>query len=77
MTQGNASADAARTYLIFKLHKREKEAEKYLELFCSKSGISKQNVQLWMPIVAASQLVKNKPAEREFLLSWVNVVDYQ
>ena len=77
VTQGNASADAARTYLIFKLHKRDKEAEKYLDLFCSKSGISKQNVQLWMPIVAASQLVKNKPAEREFLLSWVNVVDYQ
>ena len=76
-TQGNASADVARTYLIFKLHKRDKLAEEYLELFCNKSGISKQNVQLWMPIVAASQLVKGKPEEKEFLLSWVNVVDYQ
>lgn len=77
VTQGNASADAARTYLIFKLHKKDEQAEKYLDLFCEKSGISKKNIQLWMPIVAASQSVKGKPEEREFLLSWVNVVDYQ
>lgn len=77
VTQGNASADAARTYLIFKLHKKDEMAEQYLELFCKKSGISKQNVQLWMPIVAASQLAKGKPEEKEFLESWVDVVDYQ
>ena len=77
VTQGNASADAARTYLIFKLHKKDQIAEQYLELFCKKSGISKQNVQLWMPIVAASQLAKGKPEEKEFLESWVDVVDYQ
>ena len=77
VTQGNASADAARTYLIFKLQKEDKKAEEYLQLFCKKSGISKQNIQLWMPIVAASQSVKGKPEEKEFLLSWVHVVDYQ
>lgn len=77
VTQGNASADAARTYLIFKLQKEDKMAEEYLQLFCKKSGISKQNIQLWMPIVAASQSVKGKPEEKEFLLSWVHVVDYQ
>lgn len=77
VTQGNASADAARTYLIFKLNKADKQAEDYLELFCKKSGISKKNVQLWMPIVAASQSAKGKKEEKEFLLSWVNVVDYQ
>lgn len=77
VTQGNASADAARTYLIFKLNKADKQAEDYLEIFCKKSGISKKNVQLWMPIVAASQSAKGKKEEKEFLLSWVNVVDYQ
>ena len=45
--------------------------------FCKKSGIEKSYVQRWMPIVAASQSVKGKAAEREFLLSWVNVVDYE
>ena len=36
-TQGNGSADAARTYLLFKLHKQDELAEKYLRLFCTKT----------------------------------------
>ena len=76
-TQGNASADAARTYLLFCLEGDRESAEKYLTLFCQKSDTAKQYVQKWMPIVAASQLVKSNEAERAFLLSWVNVVDYQ
>ena len=76
-TQGNASADAARTYLLFCLEGDRESAEKYLTLFCQKSDTAKQYVQKWMPIVAASQLVKSSEAERAFLLSWVNVVDYQ
>lgn len=77
VTQGNASADAARTYLLFWLSGDIEGAEKYLDLFCAKSRTEKQYVQKWMPIVAASQSVKGNAKEREFLLSWVNVVDYQ
>lgn len=76
-TQGNGSADAARTYLLFWLNGDINGAEKYLELFCAKSRIEKKYVQKWMPIVAASQTVKGKEKEREFLHSWVNVVDYE
>ena len=76
-TQGNASADAARTYLLFCLAGNEDMAKKYLHLFCRKSDTAMQYVQKWMPIVAASQSVKGNANEREFLLSWVNVVDYQ
>jgi tRNA A-37 threonylcarbamoyl transferase component Bud32 len=76
-TQGNASADAARTYLIFTLEGKKELAEKYLNLFCAKSDTAKQYVQKWLPIVAASQTVKGKPEERAFLESWVNVVDYE
>ena len=76
-TQGNASADAARTYLLFWLNGDIDGAEKYLELFCQKSNTAKQYVQKWMPIVAASQSVKGNEKEREFLQSWVNVVDYE
>ena len=76
-TQGNASADAARTYLLFCLSGNEDLAKKYLHLFCKKSDTAMQYVQKWMPIVAASQSVKGNADEREFLLSWVNVVDYQ
>lgn len=76
-TQGNASADAARTYLLFSLKNEKELAEKYLSLFCRKSDTARQYVQQWLPIVAASQLVKEKPEERDFLLNWVNVVDYE
>lgn len=77
VTQGNASADAARTYLLFCLSGSIETAEKYLRLFCLKTDTAKQYVQKWMPIVAASQSVKGKPGERDFLLRWVNVVEYE
>lgn len=76
-TQGNASADVARTYLLFWLNGDIEGAERYLDVFCEKSGTEKRYVQKWMPIVAASQSVKGNEKEREFLLSWVNVVDYE
>ena len=76
-TQGNASADAARTFLLFWPAGKIDGAEQYLNLFCKKSDTAKQYVQQWLPIVAASQSVKGKPEEREFLLHWVNVVDYE
>lgn len=76
-TQGNASADAARTYLTFCLQDKKDLAEKYLDLFCKKADIPKQLVQQWMPIVACSESVKNIEGERELLDSWVNVFDFQ
>ena len=76
-TQGNASADVARTYLMFYLEGKEQLAEKYLKLYCLKSDTAKQYVQKWIPIVAASRLTKAKPEEDEFLRRWINVVDYQ
>ena len=76
-TQGNASADVARTYLLFWLGGDISGAELYLDTFCKKSDTAKQYVQKWMPIVAASQSVKGNEKEREFLMSWVGVVDYQ
>ena len=76
-TQGNASADVARTSLLFWLNGDIDGAKKYLNLFCKKSDTARQYVERWLPIVAASQSVKGKPQEREFLLSWVDVAEYQ
>lgn len=75
-TQGNASADAARTYLLFCLKENEETAKKYLDIFCKKSDTAKQYVEKWLPIVAASQSVKGNKDERQFLLSWTDVVEY-
>lgn len=76
-TQGNASSDVARTYMLFWLAGDIEGAEKYLDLFCQKSGTDKRYVQKWMPIVAASQSVKGHEKEREFLMSWIDVAEFQ
>ena len=76
-TQGNASADVARTYMLFWLAGDIEGAEKYLDLFCQKSGTYKRYVQKWMPIVAASQSGKGHEKEREFLMSWIDVAEFQ
>lgn len=77
VTAGNASADAARTFLLFSLNGKNEEAEKYLELFSEKSGIEKRLIQKWIPIVASSQLSKNRDGERDFLMKWIDVIEFQ
>ena len=76
VAQGNASADAAMTYLLFAL-KSQENADLYLNLFCKKSDTPKQYVQQWLPIVAAAQLEKDNELEKDFLMKWIDVMDYQ
>lgn len=76
VTQGNSSADAARTYLLFHLDNKKEEAERYLNLFAEKSKIDKRYIQKWIPIVAAAHLSKASEEERKFLMDWIDVVDY-
>lgn len=75
-TIGNASADAAITYLEFAVEDQEK-ADLYLNLFCKKSDTAKQYVQKWIPIAAAAQLTKGNESEREFLLRQADIIDFQ
>ena len=75
-TQGNAGADAAITYLRFSLE-NEKWADYYLKTFCRKSDTAIQYVQKWLPIVAAAQLVKHIPEEKDLLEKWISVAEYQ
>ena len=76
VTQGNASADIARTYLLLAL-KSEEDAKKYLKIFCEKTGTKESYVQEWLPIVAAAQLTKNRPEEKDHLEKWCDVIDFQ
>ena len=74
-TQGNAAGDAANTYLIFALKDKEL-ADMYLDIYCEKSDTARQYVQRWLSIVAAQRLSKNIESEKEFLLNYIDVVDY-
>ena len=76
-TQGNASADVAKTFLLFSLNGQTELAEKYVNLFTEKSGIEKRGIQRWVPIVAAVQLKKGGAENKEFLEKWIDVVDYE
>ena len=76
-TQGNASADVARTFLLFSIQGKKDVAEKYLDLFVEKSGIEKSYIQRWIPIVAAAQMSKGKEEEKEFLHQWIDILDYE
>ena len=76
-TQGNASADVAKTFFLFSLNGQSELAEKYLNLFTEKSGLEKRGIQRWIPIVAAVQLKKGGVENKEFLEKWIDVVDYE
>ncbi len=73
---GNASADAAMTYLLFALED-QKKADLYLKIFCRKNDIAMQYVQKWLPIVAAAQMTKKYGAQKEFLMRWTQVVEFE
>lgn len=75
-TQGNASADVARTYLLLSLD-NPLLADMYMDKFCAKTNTKKRYVQQWLPIVAAAQLTKKRPQEKELLMKWVDVCEYQ
>jgi len=76
VTQGNASADAARTYLVFLLTNRRDDAEYYMNTFCKKSATPRKYVDKWLRIVAASQSVKGNKDEYDFLTKFVDVIDF-
>lgn len=74
-SQGNASADVARTYLWMKIH-MPSFAEIYLDKFCKATSTSKRYVENWIPIVAAARISKNNPEEIKILRSLISVVEY-
>ncbi|MDR0450031.1 MAG: phosphotransferase [Treponema sp.] len=81
-TQGNASADAAQTWLLFNLYRdlfpeNPDLPDRYLELFCAKSDTAVQYVEKWIALAAASQLAKKKAGERDFLLRQARIAEYE
>ncbi len=71
VSQGNAEADAAYTYIEFLSDTEHENAEFYLERICHKAGFSREEVKCWIPIVAAAASVDAHGKKKEFLLSLV------
>lgn len=73
--QGNASADVAKTYLNLCLKHHTEWAERYLKIYCARTGTDVQYIREWLPIIAGAQLKFKKPDERVLLLAWIDMVD--
>ena len=73
--RGNASADIARTYLLFCLQD-QKKADMYMDIFCKKTGAAKY-VSDMAADRSCGSAVKKRPEEVELLQKWANVCDYQ
>jgi aminoglycoside phosphotransferase (APT) family kinase protein len=76
VTLGNASADVARTYLLYLLADQKDFGEYYMNKFCEETCTPRDYIEKWIRIVAASQSVKGNKEELAFLSSIVDVVDY-
>ena len=75
---GDPLADVARTYLLFWLSGHVAAAEKYLQLICAELKVKVQDVQKWLPIVAAAESSKEQSKKNlELLMHWASVVDYE
>ena len=76
-TEEAAADDAAEADDSAETSDDQAAADKYMDLFCEKTGTAKRYVQQWLPLVAAAQLTKKRPEEQELHQSWLNVCDYQ
>ncbi len=75
---GDPRADVAHTYLLLWLSGHIAGAEKYMALACEALKTKVQDVQKWLPIVAAAASAKfHDPKKLELLVHWASVVDYE
>lgn len=69
---GDLRADVYRTYLLYEQFSIEL-ADLYLRLYCQKSGLSKDDIFQWAPIIAGARLSENVSSEKnERLIKIVN-----
>jgi aminoglycoside phosphotransferase (APT) family kinase protein len=75
---GDPLADVAHTYLLLWLSGYVAGADKYMQLACDALKVKIQDVQKWLPIVAAAASAKfHDPKKLELLMHWASVVDYE
>jgi thiamine kinase-like enzyme len=70
LTQGNAAADAANTYITLEKYGHADLAASYLKLYCEMSDTARQYVMKWVPIVAGAALGDCPEEDRAFYKKW-------
>lgn len=59
---GDFRADVYRTYLLYSQYSMDL-AELYLHLYCTRSGLAREDVMQWAPIIAGARLSENVSSE--------------
>jgi len=70
LTQGNAAADAANTYITMEKYGCSALAGEYLKLYCERGDTARQHVMKWVPIVAGAALGDCPEKDRAFYKKW-------
>lgn len=68
-SHGDPASDAAMTHLMFLCDGQKELADRYLELYCEKSGTEAEHIKRWIPIMAAAASASGIPEKREFYIS--------
>ncbi len=71
-SQGNGSADAAKTYLTMKMNGQNDLAEMYLTEYSNQVKHDKSYIKKWLPLVAAAQLIKVDENKKKFLMHFID-----
>ncbi|CAG9622469.1 phosphotransferase family protein [Sutcliffiella rhizosphaerae] len=71
-SSGDIRADVYRTYLLYSQFSSEL-AEKYLYFYCKKSGVTREEIFQWAPIIAAARL-SEKVGTKEDSEKLMNIV---
>ncbi len=59
-TQGSASADIAKTYVLFLLDGQDGAADAYLKKICKKTSVEEGEIKEWLPLVAAAEMAERR-----------------
>ena len=73
-TAGSPASDCCRTYAVTKIH-HEAFAEPYLDLYCQKSGLSRDNILIWLPVTSAEWLNRNPGIQNPLFAQWLAIVN--
>lgn len=69
---GDIRADVCRTYLLYSQHFTEL-ADSYLQIYCEKSGLSKEEILRWTPIIAGARL--SEQVSTENTAQWIEIIN--
>lgn len=72
-TSGSPASDCCRTYALTKINHAE-FAEPYLDLYCLKSGLQREDLLRWLPVISAEWLTRHPENQNPLFSQWLEAV---